>query len=57
MHPEYLPDYIADIKKVLKKLGLESVYYAHIATGEIHFRPLINFKDPEDVELFDQSND
>ncbi len=54
VHPEYIPDYVADIKKVLKKLGLESVYYAHIATGEIHFRPLINFKDPEDVERFDQ---
>ncbi|MFV0591206.1 MAG: FAD-binding and (Fe-S)-binding domain-containing protein [Draconibacterium sp.] len=52
VHPEYLPDYIADFKKVLKKLGLESIYYAHIATGEIHFRPLINFKDPKDVELF-----
>jgi Fe-S oxidoreductase/FAD/FMN-containing dehydrogenase len=51
--PEYLPDYVADIKKVLTKLGLESVFYAHIATGEIHFRPLINFKDPEDVERFD----
>ncbi len=54
VHPEYIPDYVADIKKVLEKLGLESVYYAHIATGEIHFRPLINFKDPEDVERFDQ---
>ncbi|MCP4310309.1 MAG: FAD-binding oxidoreductase, partial [Bacteroidetes bacterium] len=54
VHPEYLPDYVADIKQVLKKLGLESVFYAHIATGEIHFRPLINFKDPADVERFDQ---
>ncbi len=53
VHPEYLPDYVADIKVVLKKLGLNVVYYAHIATGEIHFRPLINFKDPKDVEIFD----
>ncbi len=53
VHPEYLPDYVADIKKVLSKLGLESIYYAHIATGEIHFRPLINFKDSGDVKLFD----
>ena len=53
VHPEFLPDYIADLKKVLKELGLTSIYYAHIATGEIHFRPLINFKDPGDVELFD----
>lgn len=53
VHPRYLPEYVADIKKVLKKLGLTSVFYAHIATGEIHFRPLINFKDPADVILFD----
>jgi FAD/FMN-containing dehydrogenase/Fe-S oxidoreductase len=51
--PEYLPEYVADFKKVLEKLGLTSIYYAHIATGEIHFRPLINFKDPADVVLFD----
>jgi FAD/FMN-containing dehydrogenase/Fe-S oxidoreductase len=53
VHPEYLPDYVADIKKVLEKLGLSSVFYAHIATGEIHFRPLIDFKNPEDVKRFD----
>ncbi len=51
--PIHLPAYVADIKKVLAGLGLSSVYYAHIATGEIHFRPLINFKDKADVELFD----
>ena len=51
--PEYLPDYVADFKKILAKLGLTSIYYAHIATGEIHFRPLINFKDPADVTLFE----
>jgi len=53
VHPEYLPEYIADLKIVLKRLGLTSIFYAHIATGEIHFRPLINFKDPGDVQLFD----
>ncbi len=53
VHPEYLPDYVADIKKVLTKLNFNSVFYAHIATGEIHFRPMINFKDPEEVKRFD----
>ncbi len=53
VHPEHLPEYVADIKKLLASLGLDSVFYAHIATGEIHFRPLINFKDPADVERFD----
>ncbi len=50
--PEYLPEYVAEFKELLKKYGLSSVYYAHIATGEIHFRPLLNFKDPADVEIF-----
>jgi FAD/FMN-containing dehydrogenase/Fe-S oxidoreductase len=50
--PEFLPDYIADFKKTLDKYGLESVYYAHIATGEIHLRPLLNFKDAGDLEIF-----
>ena len=50
--PEYLPEYVAGFKEILNKYGLTSVYYAHIATGEIHFRPLLNFKDPADVEIF-----
>ncbi len=50
--PEHLPEYVAGFKQLLKKYGLSSVYYAHIATGEIHFRPLLNFKDPDDVQIF-----
>jgi len=50
--PEYLPKYVADFKQVLKKYGLDSVYYAHIGSGEIHFRPLLNFRDPQDVKIF-----
>ncbi len=52
VHPEYLPEYVADFKKTLGKNGLDSIYYAHIATGEIHFRPMLNLKDPADVEIF-----
>ena len=37
---------------MLKGLNLECVYYAHIATGELHLRPVLNLKDPKDVELF-----
>jgi FAD/FMN-containing dehydrogenase/Fe-S oxidoreductase len=51
--PEYLPEYIKDLKKILARYQLTSVFHAHIATGEIHFRPLLNFKDPSDVQLFD----
>ena len=51
--PELLPQYIADFEKeVLQKFGKACVYYAHISTGELHLRPVLNLKDPKDVELF-----
>ena len=50
--PEYLPDYIKDFNAVLKQLGLSCVFYAHIATGELHLRPVINLKTEEGVKQF-----
>ncbi|NOX45691.1 MAG: FAD-binding protein [Chlorobi bacterium] len=52
VNPQVLPDYIADFSAMLKEHGLDCVYYAHIATGELHLRPVLNLKDPKDVELF-----
>ncbi|HCI54695.1 MAG TPA: FAD-linked oxidase C-terminal domain-containing protein [Bacteroidales bacterium] len=49
---ESLPDYMEDIEKMLKKFGKECVYHAHIGSGELHLRPVLNLKDPEDVTLF-----
>jgi len=50
--PAKLPMYIEDFELLLKKYSLECVYYAHIGTGELHLRPILNLKDPKDVELF-----
>ena len=50
--PELLPQYMADFKAMLDRYGLFCVYYAHIATGELHLRPVLNLKDSNDVELF-----
>lgn len=50
--PESLPGYIADFKTILAKYGKEAVYHAHVATGELHLRPVLNLKDPKDVILF-----
>ena len=52
VNPAVLPEYIADIRQMLNKLNLECVFHAHIATGELHLRPVLNLKDTEDVELF-----
>ncbi len=51
--PSRLADYVADFKKVLANHGLSCVFYAHIATGELHLRPLLNLKDPIDQKLYE----
>ncbi len=52
VNPEVLPEYMNDFRQMLESLNLECVFYAHIATGELHLRPVLNLKDPKDVELF-----
>ena len=47
-----LPEYIAEFQELLKKYKLECVYHAHIGTGELHLRPILNLKDTGDVKLF-----
>ncbi len=49
---EDLPAYMDDFAKLLAKYGKDSVYHAHIGTGELHIRPVLNLKDRGDVELF-----
>ena len=50
--PEDLPGYINEFKALLGRLHLECVYYAHAGSGELHLRPVLNLKDPGDVEMF-----
>lgn len=49
---EKLPEYMEDIEKMLSDHGKEAVFHAHIGTGELHIRPVLNLKDPLDAELF-----
>jgi len=50
--PADLPAYMEDFSELINKHGLKCVYHAHIGTGELHLRPVLNLKDPEGVELF-----
>ncbi|MDZ7775942.1 MAG: FAD-linked oxidase C-terminal domain-containing protein [Bacteroidales bacterium] len=42
--PELLPEYMEEFMQLMKKHRLECVYHAHIATGELHLRPILNLK-------------
>jgi len=50
--PALLPEYLEEFKAMLQHLGLSCVFYAHISTGELHLRPVLNLKDLTDRELF-----
>jgi FAD/FMN-containing dehydrogenase/Fe-S oxidoreductase len=49
---EVLPGYMDEIEALLAKYGKDAVFHAHIGTGELHIRPILNLKDPGDVKLF-----
>ncbi len=52
INPSKLPLFIREFDMELKNLGLNCVYYAHIDTGELHLRPVINLKEKEGVVKF-----
>lgn len=50
--PELLADYLRDFQSMLTDLNLDCVFYAHIGTGELHLRPILNMKSDEGKRLF-----
>lgn len=49
---EDMPAYMDEFGKIIANHNLDCVYHAHIGSGELHLRPVLNLKDKGDVELF-----
>lgn len=49
---ERLPAYIAEFMRLMETYGTDSVYHAHASVGELHLRPELDLKNPEDVRKF-----
>lgn len=49
---EDLPEYIKEFKSLLNKYNLDCVFYAHIGSGELHLRPLLDLKTKKGVDLY-----
>jgi FAD/FMN-containing dehydrogenase/Fe-S oxidoreductase len=47
-----LPEYMEEFAAIISKYNLDCVYHAHIGSGELHLRPVLNLKIADDVELF-----
>jgi len=50
--PELYPGYMLDFEEILKRYSLNCSYYGHIAVGELHLSPLLNLRDPNDIQLY-----
>ncbi len=50
--PEDLPDYVADIQKLLAEEQVHASYYAHAGAGELHIEPFLNLKSVEGRRQF-----
>ena len=49
---EDLPAYIKEFSQIMSKYKQRSVYYAHAGAGEIHLRPILDLKHPDDRKQF-----
>ncbi len=52
--PTDLPEYMRDLRALLARFDLQCVYHAHIGSGELHLRPVLNLKDSTHVLLFQE---
>jgi FAD/FMN-containing dehydrogenase/Fe-S oxidoreductase len=50
--PGELPAFVHDFDEILQRHQLSSVHYGHAASGELHLRPILNLKSPDDRRLF-----
>ncbi len=50
--PKYLPGYIREVQQVLDRYNTSCVYYAHIGSGELHLRPVLDLRDKEGLGKF-----
>ena len=50
--PEDLPAYFTEFDAFMAEKGLKCVYYAHISTGEIHKKPILNLKEKQGLQLY-----
>ncbi|PLX66123.1 MAG: anaerobic glycerol-3-phosphate dehydrogenase subunit C [Denitrovibrio sp.] len=52
-----LVDYFEGLYAILKENEAEFVIYGHIAKGLLHTRPMLDLKDPHDIELLKKLDD
>lgn len=50
--PADLPAFVKDIEALMAKHDCHCVFYGHASVGLLHFRPMLNLKQPRDIHRF-----
>ncbi len=48
--PAKIPEYLRGLYKIFDKYGVVAINYGHAGNGNIHVNPLLDLKNPEDLE-------
>ena len=52
VRPGQLPEYVAGLRSIMGRLGLEASYYGHAASGLLHVRPVLDLHEASDLKKF-----
>jgi FAD/FMN-containing dehydrogenase/Fe-S oxidoreductase len=48
--PQRLPEFVARFRELLHSHSTEGAFYGHASVGCLHIRPVLNLKDPDDIQ-------
>ncbi len=48
-----LPEYASEFSAILNRMDLSCVFYAHVGSGELHLRPILDLRDKTDLKKFE----
>ncbi len=57
VHPTEVPDYVDFLQRLCDRERVEAVMYGHVGDGNIHARPLLDAKDPQDLRTMQRLYD
>jgi len=57
IHPDLFPKFLVDVSNLLDKYSFKYVVFGHAGDGNLHIRPLLNFKDEETYKAVEKFMD
>jgi FAD/FMN-containing dehydrogenase/Fe-S oxidoreductase len=57
VRPKDLPEYVAALEDLMRRVGVSASYYGHAASGLLHVRPVLDLHSAEDLKKYRQIAD